>query len=617
MVKIIEAIREAYDRQRHFFSFEFPAPTTEAATLTLYDRVERMSGLDPLFCSITWGDFGSTADASTEVAAISQSLLSINYQVNITGYTFSKGDMLHWLSILKEKGIQNILATRGNIVASANHRVEFPFAADVVRFIREKFGDFFSIAVVGTPEPPSDKEAENIAFLKEKVDCGADYIITQPLFSVEAFTDFRSQCSSAGILCPIVPSVLPITNLRQIDSFGCTQCRGIENLRRAMEGALHDEAEMRRVSTSFFQELVRGILQLGCSGIYFYTLNAENIITSIIKSLNMSVHRALPWKRSENEERRRFETARPVHWSTQEKSYMARTTQWKDFKSGGATLAAEGPHSTEDGAGLHARLLLKTRAKRCAQFLAVRDLTDVPRALAVLSGIFVQYLDGNGAMPWAEGLSEETALVLGMLKPLNARGLFTICSQPQVNGELSSHKVFGWGPPHGYIYQKAYLEFFCSPATAQTVFTTLGKFPSLRFMAMQRDAVHLVKSNWKVKDSAVHSVHQAFGRGVTAVTWGVFPGREVIQPTIVSLDTFRAWVKEAFDLWAAPFALNEVPPVIRLIQQEWVLVCVVDNTYTESPSPLERAVSEICCKIPPLVNVDALPSTTFSHLNQS
>eukprot|EP00796_Vickermania_ingenoplastis_P005125 gene5125-3679_t len=603
MVKIIDVIKEALDQQRNFVALEFTAPTTEAGTLTLYDRIERLSGLNPLFCSVTWGDFGCTADTSVEVASISQTLLSVNYQVNVTGYSSSRSEMFQWLTTLKEKGVQSILATRGHTVSAPGRHVDFPFAADLVRFVREKFADHFSVAVVGDPEAVSQSEDE-MKFLQKKVESGADYIISQPVFSAEAFTAFRNRCKCSGITCPILPSIAPIQYLRQLDAFGLSEAPGAGDLRRQINSAANETAA-RRVCVEFFQELASSLLKLGACGIYFFMLNAESTVTSVVKSLSLPTHRALPWKLSENEERRLAETARPVHWSTREKSYMARTAQWKDFKSGGIL----GPGSTgsqEDGAGLHARLLLKTRAKRCAQFLAVRGVSDIPRALIVLSGIFVQYLDGHGAMPWAEGLSEETALVLGMLKPLNARGLFTICSQPQVNGADSSNQVFGWGPPHGYIYQKGYLEFFCSPATAQTVFTTLGKFPSLRFMAMTRQGSRMVKSNWKDSDSTTAAMHQAFGRGVTAVTWGVFPGREIIQPTIVSIDTFRAWVEEAFDLWAAPFALNEVPPVIRLIQEEWVLVCLVDNAYTLTPSPMELAASEICCKIPPLKAIRTL-----------
>lgn len=615
MAKIIDSIREANGEKRHFFCFEFAAPTTEAATLTLYDKIERFSSLDPLFCSITWGDYGCTADASIEIAATSQSFLSLNFQVHLTGYSVSKSDVYRWLCVLKEKGIRNVLLTRGHTVPIGHKRVDFPFASDLVKYVREQFGHFFCIAVVGLPESSMNSQQE-MRHLADKVALGADYIITPPIFSANVFAQFCEDCKRNRITCPIIPSVLPIAYPRQLNSFNLSKQSGVSELRQRLENA-SDEEERRAESDTFFQNLVHQLLHSSnCNGVYFYTLNSENTITSIIKGLNIVVHRAMPWKRSENEERRRVETARPVHWSTQMNSYMARTAQWKDFKSG-SIWTTERSRLLEDGSGLHARLLLKTRAKRCAQFLAVRDITDIPEALTILSSIFVQYLDGVGAMPWAEGLSEETGVMLGLLKPLNARGLFTICSQPQVNGEGSSNKTFGWGPAHGTIYQKAYLEFFCSPGTAQTVFTTVSKYPSLRFMAMRsRDGHRMVKSNWKIEDNQQDPVHRAFGRGVTTITWGVFPGREVMQPTIVSIDTFRVWGGEAFELWAAPFAhLDKIPPVIRMIQEEWLLFCVVDNTYTESPSPMERAVAEICCKIPPIVNRDASSVPVFSSMH--
>lgn len=616
MPKIIDSIKQANAEKRHFFCFEFAAPTTEAATLTLYDKIERMSSLDPLFCSITWGDYGCTADTSIEIAATSQSLLSLNFQVNITGYSISKSDVYRWLCVLQEKGIQNILLTRGHKVPIGHKRADFPFASDLVKYVREEFGNFFSIAVAGVPEASMDS-SEEIRYLKEKVLLGADCIITPPIFSASIFSKFCEDCQRSGISCPIIPSVMPIVYPRQLDSFGLGAQSGVSELRQRLESVVDEEGKQAEIE-SFYQKLVYQLLHsTNSNGVYFYTLNAESMIISTIKEMNIPVQRAMPWKRSDNEERRRFETARPVHWSTQMNSYMARTAQWKDFKTG-SIWTTERSRLLEDGSGLHARLLLKTRAKRCAQFLVVRDVTDIPDALALLSSIFVQCLDGNGAMPWAEGLSEETGVMLGLLKPLNARGLFTICSQPQVNGEPSSHKTFGWGPAHGSVYQKAYLEFFCSPGTAQTVFTTISKYPSLQFMAMRsRDGHHMVKSNWKIGDNELDPVHRAFGRGVTTITWGVFPGREVMQPTIVSIDTFRVWGEEAFELWSAPFThLDRIPPVIQMIQEEWLLFCVVDNTYTDSPSPMERAVAEICYKIPPIVNRDASSTPVFSALPQ-
>ncbi|KPA80143.1 putative methylenetetrahydrofolate reductase [Leptomonas pyrrhocoris] len=679
MVKIAEAIKQANENGRYFVSFEFTVPTTEAGVITLYDRIERLAALDPLFCGITWDEGGRSAETSIEVASTCQSLLSVNHQVNLTGYASEPEEMLKWLTVLKSKGVCNVLITRG---ASANKTISttrasscttnkskpaahgtaddadamavgsapssppaspaFPHAVDLVRFVRQHFGNFFGIAVVAFPEGEGDS-ADNVArqaeieerelrFLKEKMDAGADYIITHSVFDVNVFDHFCQQCRRHGIRCPILPGVLPISQLRQLNAFGLRRLAGTADLVTKMEAVKGSESETRRVVVAFYQDLVKQLLNRGCGGVYLFTMNADYLLVAILKGIEVATHRMFPWRPSENEERRRQETVRPVHWSSRVTSYMVRTAQWQDRKTDKWNPVSGSHHGSAlalgEVGGYHARLLLRSRAKRCTQFLVIQGMPEIQTALSALSRIFVAFLDGNGTLPWADELSGETVYVgEHLLKPLNARGLYTINSQPHVNGAPSSHKVVGWGPGDGCVYQKSYLEFFCPLTMAQTVFTTLERYPSLQYMAMDAQG-NMVHARWRMDDDSgkdseasppqaaehdptvasptqqPHDRMSLFGVGVTAVTWGVFPGREVIQPTIVSVDSFRAWVGEAFDLWAAPFPGHDVPAVVRYIQSEWVLVSVVDNTYQETPTPLENAVVEICSKIPPLIPVD-------------
>lgn len=637
MVKIADAIKQAGESQRRYFGFEFFAPTSEAGIITLYDRVERLAALDPLFCSITWGDHGATADTSVEVASTCQTLLSVNYQVNLTGYTSTPEQLSRWLAALKAKGVRNVLATRGNATSppSESETVHFPHAVDLVRFIRAETGDHFGIAVVAAPEA-ADLEAE-VRYLREKIDAGAEYVITQPVFDAKIFLSFVARCAEQGIRCPILPGVLPVAHRRQLRTLGLLERRGAAGLAAALEAAeALGEAEVRQAVIHFTRELVRALFAGGAGGVYLFTMNTDAVILSVIKELDLTTHRAFPWKPSENEERRHKETVRPIHWSSRVTSYMVRTAQWRGFQSGDKWS----PDLWGGSGGYHARLLLRSRAKRCVQFLTLAGMADIPQALEELCRIFVNFFDGNGTLPWADELSGETEYVNEIiLKPLNARGLFTINSQLQVNGVASSNRVVGWGPPNGFIYQKGYVEFFCPAATGQTVFTTLDRYPTLQYMAMDAQG-RLVRSNWPVaeeprartattkaaaastgngssaaakdgdsedEDTAIGHLTSAsarlFGAGITAVTWGVFPGREVIQPTIVSVDSFRAWVGEAFDLWAAPFSSNDIPPVVRVVRADWVLLSVVDNMYQEAPSPLERAVLEVCSKVPPLIPI--------------
>lgn len=706
MVKIVDAIKQAAENGRHFVGFEFVAPTTEAGTITLYDRIERLSALDPLFCGVTWGEHGRTAETSIEVASTCQSLLSVNYQVNLTGYTSDPDEVLKWLSLLKTKGVRNLLLTRGAVTADAGAALStaapsphvdssgeevdantsasassaaaalataapttdhaFPHAVDLVRFVRQHFGDHFGIAVVAFPEGdigPGDcddaapawtstRQDGELLFLKEKVDAGADYVITQSVFDADVFERFCSQCRRRGIRCPILPGVLPVSQARHLTSPALRRLAGAAELHRRIEAARGSDAEVKRVVVAFYQNLVTQLLARGCGGVYFFTMNLDALLLAILKGIDVAAHRILPWRPSENEERRRQETVRPVHWSSRVTSYMVRTAHWRDAARERWNPVSGTHHSGAvalgEAGGYHARLLLRSRARRCTQFLVIQGMSEVQSALTELSRIFLAFLDGCGTLPWADELSGETVYVgEHLLKPLNARGLFTINSQPPVNRAPSSHKVVGWGPAGGFVYQKSYVEFFCPLSSAQTVFATLEKYPSVQYMAMNAQG-GMVRARWRMDSGSgggdgeteppPQSVQLAglplasplsptpspaqrqgpmalFGTGVTAVTWGVFPGREVIQPTIVSVDSFRAWVGEAFDLWAAPFPANDVPAVVHYIQREWVLVSVVDNIFQESPTPLEHAVVEICSKIPPLTPAEWTQAQPRSSLS--
>ena len=189
-----------------------------------------------------------------------------------------------------------------------------------------------------------------------------------------------------------------------------------------------------------------------------------------------------------------------------------------------------------------------------------------------LAGLFVSFCEGSlRALPWIDGpLSLETEAIRADLLWLNKHGYLTINSQPAVNGARSHDAIYGWGPEGGRVYQKAYVEFFVSAEQLGNLETELSAHPSLQFFA--------------VNDSGVFR-HNAKRNGANAVTWGVFPGREIVQPTIVEQQSFLAWKVEAFDLWRQWQSLYQPGSVshsvLQTILDHWYLVNVVDNDYVE------------------------------------
>ena len=118
--------------------------------------------------------------------------------------------------IAKDAGVHNILALRGDAGKGQStwmpHKDGFENATQLVRFIRAEFGDYFGIAVAGHPEGHIDGEGieSDLTFLKEKIDAGADFIITQFFYDVQVFIDYVDQCKERGITCPIIPGIMPI-----------------------------------------------------------------------------------------------------------------------------------------------------------------------------------------------------------------------------------------------------------------------------------------------------------------------------------------------------------------------------------------------------------------------
>ena len=176
--------------------------------------------------------------------------------------------------------------------------------------------------------------------------------------------------------------------------------------------------------------------------------------------------------------------------------------------------------------------------------------------------IFARYIEGKiPVLPWCETpLQPETSTVSCPIADLNRKGFLSINSQPAVNGEVSNHPVFGWGGPGGRVYQKAYLELFTSPANLALLIKAVENRPNLVFYAVDCNGVVCSSpslnptSTSSTTPSSAPSASASAAKSVTALTWGVFPNKEILQPTIFDPSTFLVWSQEAFNLWTSAWA---------------------------------------------------------------
>lgn len=271
----------------------------------------------------------------------------------------------------------------------------------------------------------------------------------------------------------------------------------------------------------------------------------------LIPSVEVSAPPALPFRPSLGFNRK-AENVRPIFWKHRKASYVQRTQDWDEFPNGRWGDSRSPAFGELDAYGIGLRGTNESNIK----------LYGTPTSVQDIANTFAKYVTGElKSLPWSEQeITPEIEGIKSQLIDLNSRGFLTINSQPSVNGVRSSDPVFGWGPSNGYVYQKSYLELFVSPEVLSALITNIERDPDMTYYAV--DKAGTLKTNAP--------------EGPNAVTWGVYPGKEIIQPTVVETISFMAWKDEAFRLgedWAHCYD-KETPArwVIEGVMGSWWLI---------------------------------------------
>lgn len=201
-------------------SFEVFPPKTDAAFDDVLQATEKIAALKPSFISVTYGAGGAGGKYTREIANRLQNVDGVETLAHLTCVGAGREDMETYLKQLKEDGIHNIMALRGDLPQGMDPETmknsPFPHAADLVRAIR-KAGDF-CIGAACYPEvhPESATQKEDLRFLKEKVEAGVDFLTTQMFFDNNLLYNFLYKLREAGVTVPVVPGIMPITNANQV-----------------------------------------------------------------------------------------------------------------------------------------------------------------------------------------------------------------------------------------------------------------------------------------------------------------------------------------------------------------------------------------------------------------
>lgn len=268
-------IRTIFEKKKPIFSFEIFPPKKEAALKNIDATLGLLCELQPDFISVTCGAGGSGADHQTvELARKIKNNYGKEPLVHLTCLHYGKEEIQSILQRMKEYGLENILALRGDANPNMAPKKEFQYAADLVSFLKEQ-GDF---SVAGACYPEKHLEAadavSDIRNLKKKVDAGAEHLVSQLFFDNRYFYDFYEKTRIAGITVPISAGIMPVTNKAQIERM-VTMCGATlpPRLSRILDKYENKSDALFDAGMAYAIYQIVDLIASGVDGIHIYTMN--------------------------------------------------------------------------------------------------------------------------------------------------------------------------------------------------------------------------------------------------------------------------------------------------------------------------------------------------------
>ena len=278
------------------FSFEFFPPKTEEGERTLQETLRTLCPLEPSFVSVTYGAGGSTRDRTVELTKWIKRDLGIEAMAHLSCVGTTREQLVEILDQVQGAGIDNVLALRGDPPQGETEWRPTPgglsYSTELARLISDRYDFCIGAACFPEVHPEAPDLAHDVRFLKEKIAAGARFLITQLFFDNALYFDFVSEARAAGIELPIIPGIIPVTNVDQIKRFTSLCGASIPPaLLEQLELRTDDPDAVIQLGVAYATLQCADLLRRGAPGIHFYTLNRSPATRAIVAALRL--HR--PW----------------------------------------------------------------------------------------------------------------------------------------------------------------------------------------------------------------------------------------------------------------------------------------------------------------------------------
>ena len=278
-----------------FMSFEVFPPKTETLFESVRAATEEIATLSPAFMSVTFGAGGGTSAYTLKIAQNINERLGVPTMAHLTCVSSSKESVRSRIKAMHDAGIENVMALRGDLTpeleAADRSGWDYRYAIDLVRELRDSPYDF-CIGGACYPEvhPESPNSAFDISRLKEKVDAGCSFLVTQMFFDNNLFYSFLYKIREAGITVPVIPGVMPITNANQIER--AIKLSGSFMPRRfisLVDRFGDDPAAMKQAGIAYATDQIIDLYANGIKSVHVYSMNKPDVAAKILSNLSCIV----------------------------------------------------------------------------------------------------------------------------------------------------------------------------------------------------------------------------------------------------------------------------------------------------------------------------------------